>query len=412
MNFHCKELEPEVSNMKTAHDLFLSEETRDQKARRSVAEIAAEDDADLQRLADLAKPTIFYRKLSKLKSTCAWFMLHKRITATALSVTVLAIVAASFIQDVTTGQVAVKEPPAVTTPQSEAKVEAKVALPMKLPEVSTPDLSTSELGTKTVQEAVDDLNSLPLPPDEPVDHSKDDTSGKTVQEALDELKSPAHPPLTPVTEVHVREQTEEADPKIAVGSIAVPVNRADLAKDADNASEVAPSASDFIDQFGFGTEPKAAPTDKANAGDTPAQNESPSEDVIPIPVGKPQIDKPAVVEEVKDVRYRIVDRDKEAAGFRRMQDKNPATTQWFLVIEAVDAKGNAIPMPVMSMDSGEVKVVTKWAIQVPEKDFMRYSDEKKKTGKIANTIIGTAPSNQTEPKWTVKLTGNMLTEWE
>ena len=131
-----------------------------------------------------------------------------------------------------------------------------------------------------------------------------------------------------------------------------------------------------------------------------------------VPAGKPQESGKQSVPETKDVRFQIVDRAGEKAGFRRMKNKDPKTTQWFLVIEAVDKSGKTIPMPVLSADTGKIEEVAKWAVQVSEKDFMKFSDEKKQTGKIANTTIGTAPSNQTEPRWSVELTGNMITEWE
>lgn len=405
--------------MKTAHDLFLSEEARDQKPRRSVADIIAEDDADQERLAGLAEPAIFYQKLSKLKSTCAWFMLHKGVTATALSVIVLGVVAASFVNVGGTDNTPISEAPVINKPEIEAKVEKDLKLPLKTPQEPKADMASSELGTKSLQDALTELNSFPLEAGKSHDQLKVDQGAKAVQAQLEAQKGLPLPALRPITEVQVREQLEKTNPKFAVtppstvGSIAVPISKEESAKaDKDSLPIPAVSASDIIDQFGFGTEPKAVAAGKMDDVLTPVGDEDLTERAIPIPVAKPQNEKPAVVEEVKDVRYRIVDRDKETAGFRRMKDQNPATTQWFLVIEAVDVKGKAIPMPVMSMDTGEVKAVTKWAVQVSEKDFMKFSDEKKKTGKIANPIIGMAPTNQTEPKWTVKLTGNMLTEWE
>ena len=404
--------------MKTAHDLFLTEEARDQKPRRSVADIIAEDDADVARLAGLAEPTIFYKKLSRLKSTCAWIMLHKRVTVTVLSVAVLGIVGASVINVRGSDDVEVAEKAVVVLPQPDRKLEKEVARTEEVPENSKPGESASELGKKSVQDAVAELNDLHLESNNANDQTKVDQDNKAVQAQLNELKGLSLPALKPVTEVQVLEQLDKANPKVAVApsskvdSIAVPTSKEEGSKDDGNPPVASVSASDIIDQFGFGTESKVEQPEKAADPLIPIENENLLESAVPIPVAKPEIEKPVVVTEVKDVRYRIVDRDKETAGFRRMKDQNPATTQWFLVIEAVDAKGKAIPMPVMSMDTGEVKSVTKWAVQVSEKDFMKFSNEKKKTGKIADPIIGSAPTNQTEPKWTVKLTGNMLTEWE
>lgn len=385
--------------MKTAHDLFLSEETRDQKARRSVADIIAEDDADLKRLAELAETTISYTKLSRLKSTCAWLMLHKRVTATAFSAATLGIAALFLVPSLVAGDTDVKATTTVATAQSETKTEEKASPEIKLQEVTKTEVPVKEPKSEALQTYV---------------QMKDGGKERLMSNDFGLVPPPV---LTPITE-ELREYLDKTTPKVTVapptvvGTIAVPLNQVNIHEETDGAPEMTASASDFIDQFGFGTEPKTDTTAIANKGGGTDGEEIVPEDIAPVPASRPQEDKPTGVEEIKDVRYQIIDRDGEKAGFRRMKDKNPDTTQWFLVIEAVDARGKAIPMPVMSMDTGEVKVVTKWAIQVPENDFMKFSDEKKKTGKIANTVIGTAPSNQTEPKWSVNLTGNMLTEWE
>ncbi len=94
-----------------------------------------------------------------------------------------------------------------------------------------------------------------------------------------------------------------------------------------------------------------------------------------------------------------------------MKNNDPKTTQWFLVIEAVNKQGNAIPVHVQSMDTGDIKEVKKWAIQVSEQDFKHFSDEKMKKGKIPDLTIGVAPNDHTSPQWSVQTTGSMITEW-
>lgn len=385
--------------MNTARDLFLSEEKKDQKARKSVAEIIAEDDADLKRLRDLAQTTIFHKKLSMLKSSCAWCMLHKRATIIAFSAATLVIAATVMATNLVGDEASVMA--AAEDREIEPEAKEKFVPELKLPELAETEEPVNE--TKT-----DALQTYP---------SSDSAEKEQAQPNRDiSLAQPQV--LPPVAEVQVGEHLDRTTPKIGVGpsiivgTITVPVNRVTIHEDTHTAPEEEKSASDFIDQFGFGSLPKVeAPATTTDDADMIEEDITPDE-VVPVPAAKPQQDTPAPLAEIKDIRYQIVDRDGEKAGFRRMRDKNPDTTQWFLVVEAIDSRGNAIPMPVMSMDTDEVKVVTKWAMQVSEKDFMKFSDEKKITGKIANPIIGTAPSNRTEPKWSVKLTGNMLTEWE
>jgi hypothetical protein len=382
--------------MKTAHDLFLSEDARDQKARRSVAEILVEDDADLKRLAELAETSIIYKKLSRLKSSCAWLMLHKRSTVAAFSAVTVSLAALFFVPSLIADNANEQVIATGADVQPEPKANEKVATAVVLP-----DVSKAEVPVKETNDALETYAQMEVAKKEP------SLGG-------DLLILPP-PVLTPITEAQVREQLDKTPAKVpiapptVVGAVAVPLNQVNIHEEAVTPDK---TASDIIDQFGFGTEPKdnvpAATAEESKEGG----EEIVPAGIVPVPAAKPQEGKAESEAEIKDVRYQIIDRDGERAGFRRMKEKDPETTQWFLVIEALDGAGKAISMPVMSMDTGEVKLVTKWAIQVPENDFMKFADEKKKSGKIANTVIGTAPSNKTEPKWSVKLTGNMLTEWE
>lgn len=380
--------------MKTANDLFLSEETQDQKARRSVVEIFAEDDADLKRLAELSEKTINYIRLSRLKSTCAWLMLHKKITGGALSMTAATIVVAFFAPMLRPGEINTQE-----TAKTEQKltISEPVTHDKAVPKIKFPEAAKTDVEQPHVDKTLETYAQM-----------SDPEKARILSGTLDLRPTPT---LSPLSEVQINETLDKETQKISVepttniSTITVPVNHVNIHEEPNPEFEDEKSASDFIDQFGFGTEPKSDEVPEAKDDEVIGG-------VIPIPVAKPEANPQQSAQEIKDVRYQIVDRTGEKAGFRRMKDKNPDTTQWFLIIEAIDGGGKAMPMPVMNMDTGDVKTVTKWAVQVSEKDFMKFSDEKKKTGKIADTIIGTAPNNQTEPKWTVNLTGNMLTEWE
>jgi hypothetical protein len=327
-------------------------------------------------------------------------MLHKRVTLATMGAIAVGLTALFFAPSLTVDEGHETLPATVAIDKSGQRTEEKDESSVIPPEADKSENPAEEPKSEALQTYVQ-MNDI----------------GK--ERLLSDNISLVPPPvLTPLTEIQIREHLNETTSKVdienpkVVGTITVPVNEVNIHEETDAGPEDTISASEFIDQFGFGTKPNDYVDLSAADADNNLEEVIVPEGVVPIPVSKPNDEKPDASVEIKDIRYQIIDRNGEKAGFRRMKDNNPDTTQWFLVIEAVDAHGKAIPMPVMSMDTGEVKIVTKWAVQVTEKDFMKFSDEKKNTGKIADTIIGTAPSNKTEPKWSVKLTGNMLTEWE
>lgn len=186
-------------------------------------------------------------------------------------------------------------------------------------------------------------------------------------------------------------------------------------------------ASTLIDQMGFGSglnkdadvvkdnivenNPSTSQTNGDKKADTTkptAAQQTGTTDGVQAAKATTQADKLPVGDAVE---YRIVDRKSEQSGFRRMKNNDPKTTQWFLVIEAIDKTGKPMPIHVQSMDTSEIKEVKKWAIQVSETDFRHFSDEKLKFGSIPDKTIGTAPNNHTAPQWSVQTTGSMITEW-
>jgi hypothetical protein len=397
LNFHGKDIEPEVSNMKTAQDLFLSEEAQEQKARRPFAEILAEDEAELKRLSELADTSISYKRLSRLKATCAWFMLRKRATLVAIS-----IVAA-------VGVTGVAAPSLLLSDNNAPKSETATAPGLSV-EPTIEKTDEAKVSEPKIEETPGTENEVTDKALEAYRKMEGDEQGRLLSKSLDLLPTPV---LAPVTEIQIAGNLEKngakvpAVPVAKATTITVPVNQVNIHEEAPDDKEPSTSASDLIDQFGFGSEAKE-PAETIEESD----DQIVSDDIIPVPTAKPEETKTGNDQKIENIRYQIIDRDGEKAGFRRMKDNNPNTTQWFLVVEAVETNGKPVAMPVMNMDTGKVSVVEKWAVQVSEKDFMKYSDQKKKTGKIADTTIGTAPSNTTEPKWSVTLTGNMLTEWD
>ncbi len=191
------------------------------------------------------------------------------------------------------------------------------------------------------------------------------------------------------------------------------------------------SASSVIDQMGFGSKQPEAPASSETTSDSetvspptatagqetaastadetpPGPAIEPPTIIAPVPAAKPTTPE---VSEVPAVRYRIVERKGEKSGFWRRQGDDVTTTEWFVVVEAVDANGKTFTVPVKSADTGVIKEVSKWAIQVSEKDFLAFSDELLKKKAISNPVIGKATSKTSQPQWSVSTTGSMLTEW-
>jgi Family of unknown function (DUF6384) len=108
---------------------------------------------------------------------------------------------------------------------------------------------------------------------------------------------------------------------------------------------------------------------------------------------------------------RIVSRPGEMSGLWRIPKVNKSGRNYYLVVEAIDASGNAIERPVTNEENGKREMVKKWAVRVPKSVFDRVQADKKDDGIIENNIVGVKRRGEAEPQWRVEVSGGALTKW-
>lgn len=401
--------------MTNGNDLFLAANRGDTSLKakaKTAAVLIQEDRLALLEMQVLAEATADPLPLSLSKKLVVKFRMNRRFAmlSSVSAFVVLSAAAAVFML------------PAISVP--------KIGKDQKLPVIETPSLPDKvALAIKQPEplEANKTEVEITLPAPERIEERPpvaiaNSASPVDVDKSSDISVTPEPPETTvadqaltiPVRAVPVTIITGK--PKVAV--VDTPWEGHDDALGAA-ASPPSISASSLIDEVGFGVK-QATPDAPAAAAPEPIASSFDSEAEISAPANVVPLPKPSVAENDPKVTYRVVDRDGEKSGFWRMRGKDESTKEWFVVVEAIDSKGTAIEMPVMSADTKEIKQVSKWAIRVTEKEFMRLSDEKKTNGVIADATIGEASSRTTPPTWNVDTAGTwakdrsqamMITEW-
>jgi hypothetical protein len=391
--------------MMNGHDLFPGEirGSNNMKSVKTAAQLGAEDSivlAEIHQLASIeAAPVI----LSFPKSLIAKGLMNRKATAMT-SVAGIAVVAVVLAAVSLTHTRDIEADVTASVPAAKALVEPS---PIKLSSEAPTNVNLTPSIASDLPETVE----LPLPP-----AGAEAAIAGGVKEV--EEKIPPAPTVVPeiktlpVRATNIRIVDEPFEGKVPESDV---------------------SASSLIDQFGFGShqalsvetetvDPVSSASDPVPAAPLkviddvkPPQTSTSSnvaadplpQSTIPAPI---PLAKPALTETSQEVSYRVVDRKGEKSGFWRMRGSDVATKQWFVVVEAADANGKTFSVPVKSADTGVVKEVSKWAIEVTEKDFVALSDQLLKN-KVIREPIGKAPSKTSQPKWTVSTTGAMLTEW-
>lgn len=113
----------------------------------------------------------------------------------------------------------------------------------------------------------------------------------------------------------------------------------------------------------------------------------------------------------QEYTLRIVSRPGERSGFWRIPDANPDAQNFYLVVEALDARGAPVTVEVTNEETGQRERVSKWGLRVPEKEFRRVAADKQDDGIIQSNRFGTKRRGYLEPEYEVPTTGAAVTRW-
>lgn len=108
---------------------------------------------------------------------------------------------------------------------------------------------------------------------------------------------------------------------------------------------------------------------------------------------------------------RIVSRPNEFSGVWRVPDVNPDARNYYLIIEAVDARGNVLRRSVRNEEDGRTYEVRKWGVRVDEATFEAVAADKRDDGIISDYVLGTKAAGKLEPDYRVPTSGVTITEW-
>ncbi|WP_146151911.1 DUF6384 family protein [Ahniella affigens] len=114
-----------------------------------------------------------------------------------------------------------------------------------------------------------------------------------------------------------------------------------------------------------------------------------------------------------DLSYelRIVNRPGVQSGIRRRENSQQEGRSYYLVVEAVDADGQVLSIPVINEETQQVNDVRIFAVRVDESEYHRVREDKQDNGLIDQPIVGTKARGDLEPTYQVKVVGGTITKW-
>ena len=108
---------------------------------------------------------------------------------------------------------------------------------------------------------------------------------------------------------------------------------------------------------------------------------------------------------------RVVSRPGEASGVWRVPEINQAGKNYYLIVEAVDAKNNSVELDVVSEESNSRKKTSTWGLRVNQQTFQSIAADKQDDGIIQGNRIGKKEIGFLVPKFSIPTTGATITDW-
>lgn len=115
---------------------------------------------------------------------------------------------------------------------------------------------------------------------------------------------------------------------------------------------------------------------------------------------------------VTEYEVRVVYGPGELSGFFREPEDNPGAQNYYLVVEAVDARGNRVPRPITNEETGRTVNATRWAQRVDAATYDATVADKRDDGIIQNAVLGEKRRGALDPELRAGVLPGAITEWD
>jgi hypothetical protein len=107
----------------------------------------------------------------------------------------------------------------------------------------------------------------------------------------------------------------------------------------------------------------------------------------------------------------IVNRPGERSGFWTFPEVNTAATNYYLIVEALDADGRKLSLPIRNEENGATETVGQWGVRVPENVYNAIVADKQDDGIIQNQELGRKSDGFLEVEYNMPVLGGAVTRW-
>lgn len=108
---------------------------------------------------------------------------------------------------------------------------------------------------------------------------------------------------------------------------------------------------------------------------------------------------------------RVVSDPNERSGVWRVPESNPGAKNYYLIVEAMDANGRPLTLPIINEEDGASYSVSRWGLRVARSVYQRVAADKRDDGIIQMRRIGSKKSGFLKPNYSISTKGATITSW-
>jgi hypothetical protein len=113
----------------------------------------------------------------------------------------------------------------------------------------------------------------------------------------------------------------------------------------------------------------------------------------------------------QEYTLRVVNRADVQSGFWTIPEVNTDATNYYIVVEALDADGNTLSLPILNEENGETEVVDIWGVRVPEAVYDGVAADKRDDGIIQINEVGRKSDGFLDLEYNMPVLGGAVTRW-
>lgn len=113
----------------------------------------------------------------------------------------------------------------------------------------------------------------------------------------------------------------------------------------------------------------------------------------------------------QEYTLRVVNREDVRSGFWTFPEVNTDATNYYVVVEALDADGKALSLPILNEENGETETVAMWGVRVPENVYNAVAADKQDDGIVQTNVVGRKADGFLEVEYMMPVLGGAVTQW-